>query len=123
VIPQQQFLAGIANFLAHFFLSDIVAESIGWKAGSPFQLEVPLRTWPWACLESLQLVDAMVTAKLPSSRIDIRLWHYTGPLYRYRGHSQPGPWKHNPECGKPAQARAAHWLPCSKSTGRSIAPF
>ncbi len=32
--------AGIANFLAHFFLSDIVAESIGWEAGSPFQLEV-----------------------------------------------------------------------------------
>ena len=32
--------AGIANFIAHFFLSDIVAESIGWEAGSPFQLEV-----------------------------------------------------------------------------------
>jgi hypothetical protein len=32
--------AGIANFLAHFFLSDMVAESIGWEAGSPFQLEV-----------------------------------------------------------------------------------
>jgi 4-amino-4-deoxy-L-arabinose transferase-like glycosyltransferase len=32
--------AGISNFIAHFFLSDIVAESIGWEAGSPFQLEV-----------------------------------------------------------------------------------
>ena len=32
--------AGIANFAAHFFLSDIVAESIGWETGSPFQLEV-----------------------------------------------------------------------------------
>ena len=32
--------AGISNFLAHFFLSDTVAESIGWEAGSPFQLEV-----------------------------------------------------------------------------------
>ena len=32
--------AGIANFLAHFSISDIVAESIGWEAGSPFQLEV-----------------------------------------------------------------------------------
>ena len=32
--------SGISNFLAHFFLSDIVAESIGWEAGSPFQLEV-----------------------------------------------------------------------------------
>ncbi len=32
--------SGIGNFFAHFFLSDMVAESIGWPAGSPFQLEV-----------------------------------------------------------------------------------
>ena len=32
--------SGIFNFIAHFFISDIVAESIGWEPGSPFQLEV-----------------------------------------------------------------------------------
>ena len=32
--------SGIGNFFAHFFLSDMVAESIGWPAGSPFQLEI-----------------------------------------------------------------------------------
>ena len=32
--------SGIAGFFAHFFLSDIVAESIGWETGSPFQLEI-----------------------------------------------------------------------------------
>lgn len=32
--------SGIAGFFAHFFLSDLVAESIGWEAGSPFQLEI-----------------------------------------------------------------------------------
>jgi hypothetical protein len=32
--------SGISNFFAHFFISDFVAESIGWPAGSPFQLEV-----------------------------------------------------------------------------------
>ncbi len=32
--------SGIGNFFAHFFMSDIVAESIGWPAGNPFQLEV-----------------------------------------------------------------------------------
>lgn len=32
--------SGIGNFVAHFFMSDVVAESIGWPAGSPFQLEV-----------------------------------------------------------------------------------
>jgi hypothetical protein len=32
--------SGIGNFFAHFFLSDMIAESIGWPAGSPFQLEI-----------------------------------------------------------------------------------
>jgi hypothetical protein len=32
--------SGIGNFFAHFFLSDLVAQSIGWPPGSPFQLEV-----------------------------------------------------------------------------------
>lgn len=32
--------SGIGGFFGHFFLSDIVAESIGWPAGSPFQLEM-----------------------------------------------------------------------------------
>jgi hypothetical protein len=31
---------GIGNFFAHFFLSNLVADSIGWAAGSPFQLEI-----------------------------------------------------------------------------------
>lgn len=32
--------SGIGNFFSHFFLSDFVAQSIGWETGSPFQLEV-----------------------------------------------------------------------------------
>jgi hypothetical protein len=32
--------SGIGNFFAHFFLSDVVARSIGWPTGNPFQLEV-----------------------------------------------------------------------------------
>jgi 4-amino-4-deoxy-L-arabinose transferase-like glycosyltransferase len=31
---------GIGGFFGHFFISDVVAESIGWPSGSPFQLEV-----------------------------------------------------------------------------------
>jgi hypothetical protein len=31
---------GIGGFFGHMFLSDFVAESIGWPAGSPFQLEM-----------------------------------------------------------------------------------
>lgn len=32
--------SGISNFFSHFFMSEIVAVSIGWAPGSPFQLEV-----------------------------------------------------------------------------------
>lgn len=32
--------ASIVSFFMHFFLADRVAQSIGWEAGSPFQLEV-----------------------------------------------------------------------------------
>ncbi|MGD2079394.1 MAG: hypothetical protein PVH18_13505 [Chloroflexota bacterium] len=32
--------SGIGGFISHFFLSNAVAESIGWQAGSPFQLEI-----------------------------------------------------------------------------------
>ena len=31
---------GISGFFGHLFLSDFVAESIGWPSGNPFQLEV-----------------------------------------------------------------------------------
>ena len=32
--------SGIASFFGHYFLADIVATSIGWPSGSPFQLEM-----------------------------------------------------------------------------------
>ena len=32
--------SGIGGFIAHVFMSDEIAESIGWSTGSPFQLEV-----------------------------------------------------------------------------------
>jgi 4-amino-4-deoxy-L-arabinose transferase-like glycosyltransferase len=32
--------SGIGGFFGHFFMSDTVAESIGWPSGNPFQLEV-----------------------------------------------------------------------------------
>jgi hypothetical protein len=32
--------SGISGFIAHVFISDPVARSIGWETGSPFQLEV-----------------------------------------------------------------------------------
>jgi hypothetical protein len=32
--------SGIGGFFGHFFISDSVAQSIGWPVGNPFQLEV-----------------------------------------------------------------------------------
>jgi hypothetical protein len=31
---------GLRNFIGHVFLSDLVAKSIGWEMGSPFQIEL-----------------------------------------------------------------------------------
>ena len=33
-------LSGIYGFTGHFFVPDLVAESIGWPSGNPFQQEV-----------------------------------------------------------------------------------
>ena len=45
--------SGIGGFFAHFFISDSVAESIGWPTGNPFQLEgwhcQPGDRHPWHC--------------------------------------------------------------------------
>jgi 4-amino-4-deoxy-L-arabinose transferase-like glycosyltransferase len=32
--------SGISGFFGHFYISDLVAESIGWPTGNPFQLEM-----------------------------------------------------------------------------------
>jgi 4-amino-4-deoxy-L-arabinose transferase-like glycosyltransferase len=32
--------SGIGGFFGHFFISDLIAQSIGWPTGNPFQLEV-----------------------------------------------------------------------------------
>lgn len=32
--------SGIGGFVGHLFLSDVVAEAVGWPTGSPFQLEM-----------------------------------------------------------------------------------
>ena len=32
--------SGIGSFFGHFFLADLVADSVGWPRGSPFQLEM-----------------------------------------------------------------------------------
>ena len=32
--------SGIGGFFGHLFLSDVVAEAVGWETGSPFQLEM-----------------------------------------------------------------------------------
>jgi len=32
--------SGIGGFISHFFISDQIAEAVGWPAGNPFQLEI-----------------------------------------------------------------------------------
>jgi Family of unknown function (DUF6790) len=42
--------SGIASFFGHVFLSDVVAESVGWPTGSPFQLEMGFSNLALGCL-------------------------------------------------------------------------
>jgi hypothetical protein len=58
---------GIGGFFGHFFISDVVAQSIGWPKGNPFQLEVVSRTWRSASWVSSPWAVATASAKRPSS--------------------------------------------------------
>lgn len=47
---------GISGFFAHFFISDRIAESIGWAPGSPFQLEVAFTNLAFGVLGAIAVV-------------------------------------------------------------------
>ena len=49
--------SGIGNFVAHFFLADLVAQSIGWPPGSPFQREVAFANLTLGALTNMEGAD------------------------------------------------------------------
>jgi hypothetical protein len=60
--------SGIGGFFGHVFISDPVAESIGWPTGNPFQLEVGVANLAVGILGIVARAGAMASARPPSSR-------------------------------------------------------
>ena len=63
--------AGMWSFFGHFFLSDMVAERIGWATGSPFQIELAFYTLGSAVagIMAIWLRGHMITALVVSKAI------------------------------------------------------
>ena len=59
--------SGIASFFGHYFLSDIVAESIGWPSGSPFQLDMAFSNLALGILGLEPPAVGTVSGRQPSS--------------------------------------------------------
>lgn len=58
---------GIGGFFGHFFISDSVAESIGWPTGNPFQLEVAFASLAVGILGIVAMAGAMASVRPQSS--------------------------------------------------------
>ena len=59
--------SGIGGFFGHFFISDSVAESIGWPTGNPFQLEVGFANLAIGILGIIAMAAATASVRQPSS--------------------------------------------------------
>ena len=57
--------SGIGGFFGHFFISDVVAQSIGWPKGNLFSLKSVSRTWRSASWVSSPWAVATASAKRP----------------------------------------------------------
>jgi hypothetical protein len=60
--------SGIGGFFGHFFISDSVAQSIGWPTGNPFQLEVGFANLAVGILGIVAMSRRDGFARPPSSR-------------------------------------------------------
>jgi hypothetical protein len=60
--------SGIGGFFGHVFISDSVAESIGWPTGNPFQLEVGFANLAVGILGIGAMGRLMASGRPPSSR-------------------------------------------------------
>src|SRR5215212_1771606 len=59
--------SGIGGFFGHFFISDAVAESIGWPTGNPFSSRLASPIWRQASLALSPWAGAMASVRPPSS--------------------------------------------------------
>ena len=96
---------GISSFFGHFFLSDIVAESVGWPSGNLFQLEMGFANLTIAVLglvavgrrDGFREATVIAVTVLSVGATIVHLMHC--PPDGYRRNRKPGTGQHPSECG------------------------
>ena len=104
--------SGIGGFIAHVFISDEIADSIGWDAGSPFQLEVGFANLAIGLLGAIaaERRDGFREATVIAATV-FAVGATFVHVQRHSRHRQPGTGQHDPERPEPSPACAAHLLP------------
>ena len=113
--------SAIGGFFGHSFISDPVAESIGWPTGNPSSLRLASPTWPSGSLALSPWAGAMASARPPSSRPQSwasgrpssMSWTSSRPATRSR--------QHHPERQQPAPASLADRVPGCQPTSGALA--
>ena len=99
--------SGLGGAFGHLFLSDLIAEGVGWPVGSPFQLEMGFADLALGILGIMAISrrDGFRTATIVAVTVlGVRRHHRTHD--RHRRHRQPGARQHGAEPGQPARPRA-----------------
>jgi hypothetical protein len=116
--------SGIGGFFGHVFLSNQVAESIGWPTGNPFQLEVGVANLALGILGIVAMgrrdgfrEATVTTATVLGVGATVVPWHG-----RHRDR-QPRSRQHHPEHQQSSQASLADRVPGGQQTSGAIACF
>ena len=114
--------SGIGGFFGHFFISDSVAESIGWPTGNPFQLEVGFANL------AVGILGIVAMGRRDGFREGHRhrghgLWRRGDNRPRHGCHRvrQPSPGEYHPKRQQPSQASIADRFPGCQQTSRAFA--
>jgi hypothetical protein len=114
--------SGIGGFFGHFFISDSVAESIGWPTGNPFQLEVGFANLAVGILGIVAMGrrdgfrEATVVA-VTVFGVGATVVHVMDVIES--GNLAPG--KYHPERQQPSQARITDRFPGRQQTSGAFA--
>jgi 4-amino-4-deoxy-L-arabinose transferase-like glycosyltransferase len=114
--------SGIGGFFGHFFISDSVAESIGWPTGNPFQLEVGFANLAVGILGIVAMGrrDGFREATV----IAVAVFGVGGdrrPCHGCHRVRQSSSRKYHPEHQQSAQASLADRFPGGQQTSRAVA--
>jgi hypothetical protein len=113
---------GIGGFFGHFFISDSVAESIGWPTGNPFQLEVGFANLAIGILGIIAMGrrDGFREATVIAVTC-LRSGSHHRPYQRYHPDRQSGTRQYHSERRQSSQTGIAYRFSCCQQAGGALA--